>query len=136
MSTVPVTACPHCASPSPMGSRFCGECGHSFDSAGFGHAAASPKTPNALPSSRPTPNDTMTRVSLGLAVMGFLMCGPFTAIPGFFIAMRECSAAKAAGTPSTLASMAMLINGVISLFGLLGLGLAAVVFMLTLLSGF
>lgn len=80
-------------------------------------------------------NETMSWVALGLAVISVLMCGPFTSIPGVFIAMRQSSAAKAAGTPSTLASVALVANAIITVLSILGMAAMFLFFMLAMAAG-
>lgn len=136
MSTLPITACPCCSSQVPMGSRFCGECGQSF----VAGPAPTANGPAARPNFPPRPasaarSESMTYVALGMALLGILMCGPFTSVPGIFLAMREASAAKAVGAPTGLASLALWGNVAATILGLLGMAAAALFFMLALAAG-
>lgn len=76
----------------------------------------------------------MVWVALLLAVGGLMLCGPFTSVPGCFIAWKEMSAAKAAGTPTTLASVALFANIAISLLGVLAMGMIALLVLASLAS--
>ena len=56
-----------------------------------------------------------------LGVLGFILCGPFTAIPGAFVAWSEMTAAKQAGLPSAgLAVLALWLNIAATAIGLIG----------------
>ena len=134
MSTMPLTACPGCSATVSLGTPFCGECGTPL-----GGTTPPETTPRFYGSGAPPVHGQATApqssivlsaIALILAAIGLFMCGPFTSLPGIFLAWKDLSAAKAAGASVAFPMVALIANAVVTVLGLLGLGLMMMFFVL------
>jgi len=95
------TQCPRCGAQNQSGA-FCAVCGAPL---------AAAQSSKAI-------------IALVLGVLGFIMCGPFTTVPGIFLAKADLDAMKRGQLPPTnlqLAQIAYWMNIAISVLWLLGI---------------
>lgn len=112
------TFCSQCGTARQGGSQFCGGCGTPIQVQPTPVPVRNPPSPSPSLSQRDS-NKALLAIILG--VLGFVLCGPFTSIPGAFVAWNEMSAAKQAGLPSAgLAVVALWINVAATAIGLIG----------------
>lgn len=90
--------CPQCGFVNPSHARFCGSCA----------APLSPPEPGLPePSGSPPPSSTQGPVSnkglisLILGILGLVMCGPFTGVPGIIFGKMEMDAIKQGTSPQS-----------------------------------
>jgi hypothetical protein len=72
----------------------------------------------------PPPTSSKAVISLVLGVLAFIMCGPFTSIPGIIFAKSELDAIKAGQIPPTnlqLAQIAFWMNIAITAMWVIGI---------------
>lgn len=129
-----ISTCLKCGTPQHPGASFCGACGQPV-AASAAHAV--PQTPPmAMGQGMATQPQTQggfngqVLLSIGLAVAGLFICGPFTSVPGAFIAWNEQKRLKSVGGDSSASSIALMLNGgvtVISLLGCMLMGLMGMV---------
>jgi len=80
--------------------------------------------PAQYPPQPQAPQSNKALIALILGVVGFLMCGPFTAIPGIFIAKSELDGIKSGALPPTnkqMAEIAFWINIAVTAIYVLGI---------------
>ncbi len=143
MCSVPLTTCPSCLRPTGADARFCGECGASLQVA---PARPAPQPAGPAPTATPAPfsagaakgpaagttTGSGAMISLVLAAIGLVLCGPFTTIPGLVVAWRAHSAAKGAGQSTSLATIGLIANAVVTVLVLVGGGLMLLLMILSM----
>lgn len=129
--SIAVTFCPGCGTQSADGAQFCGKCGKQFPSQSA--RQSQPASPAGFTQPKMTsPTSVVQGDWKGMAgiicgVLSFMMCGPFTAIPGIMISWMDLSAAKATGRSTTIAKIGIGLN----VFGMiLSLGVVFIMIML------
>ena len=98
--------CPRCGGLNPGNAFFCSNCGMQFGmSAGAPNQQVPPTTVYypPPPPTYPLPPAKSNRAMIAMicAVLGFFPCGPFTSVPGIWLAKQEMDAIRDGRAPKS-----------------------------------
>ncbi len=101
--------CPRCGGVNPANSLFCSNCGMQF---GMPAGPPSQQVPPVATSYYPPPppptyplqppaKSNRAMIAMICAVLGFVACGPFTGVPGIWLAKQEMDAIREGRAPQS-----------------------------------
>lgn len=91
--------CPNCGTQNSDGSAFCANCGSSLAAVPPAGGPAQQQTPQYQQYPQQQGASGKAIAALVLALLGLVMCGPFTAIPAMIIGKQEMNAIDAGEAP-------------------------------------
>jgi hypothetical protein len=100
-------SCPRCGSVNPPNALFCNNCGGQLTQPVA--PANPPIPPNYYPPPPPPPLYPVTQpaksnrglIAMICAILGFVACGPFSSVPGIFLAKAEMDAIREGRAPQS-----------------------------------